>query len=996
MKRHEAAIRAIAAVALAWLLLSLAPLARAQASPKQVDIDIGEMPLTLALQEFSKQTGLQHLYLPTDKTEEEIVVGPVRGHFTASEILTKLLPAGFTFSWSNDRTVAVLSPPENVPPGGVNPERAAKDEQHSELSKEQQLSMASGGGKSGSARGPYAFDWKVLVEASRIFDDLDLDVSKTVLDRGDIESLGASTVTDLLKYVTQQTHTMSESYLGDGTQFADLRGLGFDTTLVLINGRRTVATASSLTVNAFDLNSIPLGAVERVEIVSDSMSAIYGADAIGGVLNIVLREDIPEPRLDIDYGAAAGGAVERHATFSASGRSSRARGSIVLDYFDRGPLLGRERDRWNNQDFRRYGSIDWRSPTASPGNVRSTTLENLPGLPSSFAGIPAVGAGMELTPADFLATAGQENLESLFRYLSVLGEGTRGSLVAQGEYRLGSDTSAFGDLLYIDRENSNEFEPAALVGARVPATNPHNPFGTDVLVDVLLTDLGPRTSLRHGDMIRAVGGARGQIGEWAWEAALHKSRNDDITVSANRVDPLRVTSALSATDADHALNLFGGSGANSPELLRSLLAAPARSRFRTEMLQATGYLRGPLFALPAGRVDLIVGAERRKEHVQYDIKLGPALSGSHERFVTAAFGEVRLPVVNAAARIPAIHDLSVVLSGRFDGYSDVGDSFNPEYALVWRPIAALTLRTSLSQSFRPPPLFDLYMPLVELVAPIADPARNSEFAFPILRAGGNENLKPSNADSFTTGLQFAPSGASALRIAATYWRVRVDETIGIPFAERLLADETRFSDRIVRGEPSAEDIAAGIPGPLDLVDVTRLNYGSIHTSGIDFSASMALDTRAGRFMPELSATWVHDFTTSDLVEGADVSRVGVANLQGSVARWRAVAGLAWSRQGMSISAKARYVPSYDDVDTLRHRTGRSVDCQMLVDAQIAFDLSEVVSEESMWRGFAVRAGVFNLLDAAPPFAEAGLFYGYDPSQGDLRQRFGYVKLSKKF
>jgi iron complex outermembrane receptor protein len=990
------AARALLAGMFACISLCWAALTLAQETARQYDIDIGELSLARALQTFSRQTDLQYLYFPTDEEEEQRLVGPIKGRFTTSEVLAKLLPAGFTFEWINARTISIVSPPVNAPPGGVKEAVAGKDQQRLELTKEQQLSMANGGGESGSARGPYAFDWKVLVEASRIFDDLDLDVPRTVLDRGDIDALGVSTVTDLLRYVTQQPHTMSESYLGDGTQFADLRGLGFDTTLVLINGRRTVATASSLTVNAFDLNSIPLGAVERVEIVSDSMSAIHGADAIGGVLNIVLREDIPEPRLDIDYGAAAGGAVERHATFSISGRSSRARGSIVLDYFGRSPLLGRERDRWNNQDFRRFGSIDWRSPIASPGNVRSTTLENLPGLPSSFAGMPAVSAGMQLTPADFLPTAGQENVESLFRYVSVLAERTGRALVAQGEYGLGSNLSAFGEFLYVDREDSQELEPSALVGALVPATNPHNPFGTDVLVDVLLTELGPRTFSRRGDMIRAVGGARGQLEEWAWETSIHKTRDDDVTVRANDVDPLRVAGALTATDTDESLNPFGGGAANGPGLLESLLASPARSHFRTEMLQATAYLRGPLFTLPAGQVELLVGGERRKEDVQYDITLGPALSGSHQRFVTAAFGEVRLPIVNAAARIPAIHDLSVVLSGRFDGYSDVGDSFNPEYALAWRPIAALTVRTSLSQSFRPPPLFDLYMPLVEVVAPIADPARNGEFAFSVLRVGGNEDLKPANADSFTTGLQFAPSGASGLRIAATYWRIRVNETIGIPLAEGLLADESRFADRIVRGEPSAADIAAGIPGPLELVDIRRLNYGSIHTSGIDFSASMVLDMRVGRFIPELSATWVHDFTTSDLVDGPDVSRVGVANLQGSVARWRAVAGLAWSREAISISAKARYVPSYDDVDTLGRRTGRSVDAQTLVDAQIAVDLSDVVGEDSMWRGFEIRAGVSNLLDEEPPFAEAGWFTGYDPSQGDLRQRFGYVKLTKRF
>lgn len=1000
MNRHAtgSAPRVFLAMAVGCVSLCWAGIALTQSSDAPHDINIAVQPLAQALLQFSQQTDLNHLYSPTDDEEENATAHAVKGRYTADQALTALLPDGFRFVWTDSRTVVILPPQANSPPGGVNEAAvAAKDQQRSELSKEQQLSMANGGGKNGSARGPYDFNWKALVEGSKIpVDTLDLDVPTTVMDRKRIQALGASTVPDLFRYLPQQTHTMSESFLGDGTQFADLRGLGLDTTLVLINGHRTPATASSLTFNAFDLNTIPLGAVERIEVVSDSTSAMHGADAIGGVVNIQLRDNIPEPTLDIDYGAAVGGAVERHAAFGASGESGRARGSVVLDYFDRGPLLGRERDRWNNQDFRRFGSLDWRSPAASPGNVHSTTMENLPGLPSSFAAIPVVSAGMELTSADFLPTAGQQNLESLFRYDSVVSEASRRAVVAEGEYRLGSHVNAFGDFLYVDRENSSESEPSALIDALVPATNPHNPFGTDVLVDALLTELGPQTFSRRGDFIRAVSGARGQIGEWAWEASLHKSRSDDVTVRANSVDPLRAASALAATDADEALNLFGDSAANSPELLESLLAPPARSRFRTEMMQTTAFARGPLFTLPAGRVDFLVGGERREEEVRYDITLGPHLSGSHQRFVTAAFGEVKLPIVSAAARIPAVHKLTLVLSGRFDGYSDIGDSFNPEYAVVWQPVPALIVRTSLSESFRPPPLFDLYLPPLDLPVPTVDPARNNELAFPTWRVGGNAELKPSSASSFTAGLEFAPIGASGLRVAASYWRIRMDESIGIPAGERLLADESRFPERVVRGEPSAADIAAGLPGSLKLIDVTRSNFGSLSTSGVDLSATIGFDTWLGRFTPQLSATWVHDFTTTDLVEGADVDRVGVANVQGSIARWRAVAGLAWSRQGTSVVANARYVPSYDDVDALGHRTARSVQDQMLIDAQIAFDLSEMGDEESMWRGFELRAGGINLLNEEPPFAEAGLLTGYDPSQGDLRQRFWYLKLSKRF
>jgi iron complex outermembrane recepter protein len=999
MNRHAkgAGVRKVLAGFFFCISLCVATLSLAQSRMRQYEVDIPVRPLTQALQQFSAQTQLQHGYLPTDEAEERILVGPVQGYYTADEILTKLLPAGFTFEWIDTRTVSIVPPPTRSPPGGVDQEVTATDHQRAAVLLEQQLSMAFGDGRGGSARSPYHWDDRIVVEASRILDSgLDLDVPTRVIDREQIQASGASTIVDLLKQVTQQPFILSEPHLGDGTQFADLRGLGFDTTLVLINGRRTIATASSLSFNAFDLNSIPLAVVERIEIISDSTSAIHGADAIGGVFNIVLRDDVPEPTLDIDYGAAAGGAVERHAALSASGSGKRARGSVVFDYFDRGPLLGRERDRWANQDFTRFGGMDWRSPTASPGNVSSISFANLPGLSSSFAAIPAFGVGTSLTPTDFLPMAEQRNLESLYQYNSVLYEGTRKGAMAQGEYHLTPGVSAFGELLYVDRDNTREVEPPALTGVIVPATNPYNPFSEDVRVDTLIKDLGPRLSTRSAEMFRVVAGGRGRVRDWDWEVSLHKSQDDDTTVRTKELDPARVAAALAATDTDHALNVFGASGANSPQLLASLLAEPARSRFLTEATQAIAYAGGPLFSVPAGRVTAIVGGEWRDDHVQYDIAAPADLAGSHDRSVAAAFAEVRVPFVGPAAKVPAMHELSLIVSGRVDRYSDVGDSFNPQYALIWQPVSALTLRSSFADSFRPPSLFDLYMPLVQVPVPTADPARNGEFAFPIWAAGGNRDLQPSNANSFTTSVLFAPAGRTDLRIAANYWRIRIDDTVGVPSASRLLAAEDRFPGRIIRGEPSAADLAAGLPGPLQMIDVTRLNSGTIRTSGTDYSASFVLDTRVGRFVPSLSATWVHDFVTSDLIDGPGITRVGVANLQGSIARWKAAAGMAWSRRGIGVSSTVRYVPSYDDVDIFGHRNGREVHSQSVVDVQLSLDLGEMASQDSHWSGFEIRAGCINLFDEEPPFAEVGLLGGYDTSQGDLRQRFAYLKLAKKF
>ena len=277
-----------------------------------------------------------------------------------------------------------------------------------------------------------------------------------------------------------------------------------------------------------------------------------------------------------------------------------------------------------------------------------------------------------------------------------------------------------------------------------------------------------------------------------------------------------------------------------------------------------------------------------------------------------------------------------------------------------------------------------------------DTARNSEIAFPVFRAGGNPELKPSNADSLSVGLRFEPKGPSRLRLAANYWRIAMDETIVIPSGLHMLATEDLFPERVIRAAPSPSDLAAGIPGPLQAIDITRLNNGAIRTSGVDVSASMEIDTRAGRFKPELSGTWVHDFTTSNLAEGPNVDRVGVLHPLGTIPRWRAVATLSWNRAGIGFTGAAQYVPSYDDVDLLGSRNGRNVDSQTIVDIQLSLDLGYIAGERSLWKGFEVRAGAFNLFNAQAPFAEGGGPVGYDATQSDLRGRFAYLKLAKRF
>lgn len=994
-----AVTRTILAALVACMSLAVGAVTHAQTNAREYAFDIPQMAITPALREFSRRTGLQVGYFPDTPEEEKQLVGPLKGRYTVDAALTELLtPVGLSFEWVNTRTVTIVGPWTTPPAGaGVGEEIVAGDKARANTDEWDRIIRA-GGGRSGSARGPWMEE--VTVTGSRLEAPYGLEAPVVVHDSEDIERSGASSVADLLKRVTQIPFTRPQWFRADGAQFAELRGLGPNMAVVLIDGRRVVTTASALQVDAFDLNDIPLPAVDRIEVLSDSASAVYGADAVGGVLNVLLKRNISEPQFEYSYGGADGGANENRASLSLGGVVGRMRGSIVLDYFSREPLFGAARERWRDQDYRRFGSIDWRSPIASPGNIMSALPGNLPGLPSPIAAVPEGISGRDLTPGDFLQTAGQTNLSSSLRSWSIVSEADRRGIVAQGEIDFGPHLTAFADVLVAESSKLAQSDYAALTGALVVGTQAHNPFDAPVIVNVLLTGLPPTTITTDSKLRRAVAGLGGQLDRWTWDVSFVGSDDDSVSMVHNELDQARVTAALESPDPMQALNVFEDGAGESSELLTSLLAKPQSSRQVSRARQALGYLRGPLFAIGDQPVSAVLGVEWREEHVSYDVEGRfdvPALLGSHNRTVSAAFGEMRVPFVSPSMRVKGIHDLALSLAARFDDYTTVGGTFNPQYSLMWRPVPDVSVRASYSTSFRPPSLFELFAPQIVLTAPIPDPRRNNAPALARIIAGGNPALEPTHADSVTTGIVWNPMTWPDLRMRASYWRIAMSDRISLFGALQMLANETQFADRIVRAGPSAEDIAVGRPGPLTAVDVRRINSGSLKASGIDFSAEHVFRTSIGDFSPALSATWMRSFETADIPGGPIRNRIDIADSLGTIPRWRVVANVDWERNGVGLSATATYLPAYGDSSQIDGRpTGRTVASQTLIDAQAWMDLGRIVGNSGLWRGLELRAGVSNLFDDEPSFAENGGLHGIDLSHGDLRQRFGYVKISKTF
>jgi iron complex outermembrane receptor protein len=968
--------REILVGALVCLALLLAPAAGAQESNKdssrdsrnkEYSIDVAQQPLTRALEQLYHQTHVYYGYSPASDAEEQMLVGPVRGRFTIEEALRRLLrPTGLTFSWTNSKTISIERPPP--PPPKVRPPPQVKRPQ--DVQRERRVI---------SAEEPRPDKMEEVITSATLIQPFSAPAAPfLILDQDYIDSTGASTISDLLKYLTQQPYLRSEGSLSNGAQYVELRGLGPDTTMVLINGHRVSPSATSFTANAFDLNQVPLSAVERLEVQLDSVSVRHGADAIGGVINIVLRDDIAHPIVDVRYGSADGGGEQREIAFSAGHKREGVNAAVTLDYRDVGGLFGAQRDLWNNQDYRRFGSLDRRSTLSSPGNVTAVLPGNLPGLSAPFAAIPEHTAGPVTQLGEF--RAGDFNYESLFQYIPIVPEDTRASAVASAQVSITPDLVAAVELMAVDRRVRFQSTPSP-VAAIVPGTNPYNTFQQPVLVSSLLADTDPVQVTFDSLLIRGAASLRGRANTWDWEVSLLRSEEDAESRIVNVIDPLRLAQVLADPDPTRTVNLLGPGPAATPGVLASLYLPPDIDHYAVDATQLTGFASGRLFALPAGDMSAVIGTEWRKEAVQFD-----SLLGSFEREVAAGFAELHLPVFGQAMQLPALRELSLTLGGRFDSYSDFGHIFNPQYGLVWKPLREVVVRATYGRSFRPPSLYDLYLPAVPREQAIPDPRRGGAPANVAVTGGGNRELEATRGESFTAGIEFRPEAIELLRLSATYWRVRMDERVAAFPLAFALAHESQLGDRVLRAQPTPEDLAAGRPGVLLALDLSRLNFGRLITSGIDFGAGYEFDSSAGHFNVDVKATWVDEYEALDLPGMPAMDRVNIANSLGTIAKWRAIGTFDWQRGSLGATTHIRYVPAYDD--TLGDvRNGRTLPSQVFLDFQLALDL---------WRGLELAVGASNALDERPHFAEVNGIQGYDNSQGDLKGRFWYLRLGKTF
>ncbi len=729
---------------------------------------------------------------------------------------------------------------------------------------------------------------QIEVTAASTTPDRSSDAPKTIISAAEIARSGAASLDDLLEQIPalgSQGVNGNQNAGGYGEAFADLRNLNFDRTLVLIDGRRMVSSGIR-TDEAVDLNSIPLALVDHIEILRDGSQPLYGADAVAGVVNVVLKKSVEGVKLE-GYGGIAGAGDDATSSFTLTGghATDRLHYAFSLGVFDKRPVPQADRS--------------WAAGPITEAVYQGSSVKTLTGGAATPGG-QAIGSGI-----DELALGGgrfRPFNPNTDQYDFAGTQYLQGSLDrATGSFNVDLDVSdsvtGFLQTLGTLRRATNTAPPATLGlsgtaknpdGFVIPADNPFNPFGEPIDLARSVTEAGPLATTTTGDVFRAVAGLQGRWNEAGWSVSLDHGESRNAYATANEINLTKALQSVTSGMVD-----WFGPDSLPPQILRGLTYTDrARSLYDETVLQAD--FHAPLFGLPGGQARVQAGLEARWESGSTSVdpvtlagdQAGPDAAPTKGGYATReAYLDLTLPLL---ADRPWVKMLSASLSARETSTDRYGDYPSFRATLSYAPNDTLRLRGGFGMSHRPPAISEAFGGVTADFLPVTDPcdavgglranpvvARNcgrlglgANFAqtSPLIDvpSGGNASLHPEVSTNQTFGAVFTPPAWPEASLALDWWRYRIANAIDslADTDPNLIPDACFQSVNLsspfcglitrVQGGPEA--------GQISEILARDENVGVIRTSGIDLDlqASRALGT-LGKLHLDGQATWLLDY-----------------------------------------------------------------------------------------------------------------------------------------
>ncbi|TWG92178.1 iron complex outermembrane receptor protein [Luteimonas sp. J16] len=764
----------------------------------------------------------------------------------------------------------------------------------------------------------------VQVTGSRIRRaDLETQVPVQILTREDIDRSGFTSVADLVQNLTASGAALNTRFnssgnfgfppdgggVGAGAATVDLRHLGAKRVLVLVDGIRWVNESSASGVgSAVDLNTIPLAIIERIEVLEDGASSIYGSDAIAGVVNIITRKEVDGPSVQLHYGdySDLAGGETWGADLGWGGSSDRARWFVGASYFKQKEISSLE-----------YGPASEPVPGTGLSNGSSATPQGRfvfqdpnTGIvyditPDAGATAPTYAGGLPGCPtdrADDFHCFGTADRFNFAPYNLLLTPSERKSVFGQVQFDFSPTFGAYARVLYNERESANQAAPEPIfLGTDagvynewaetrlvISAANPYNPFGFDLttvgpdanlfLLGRRPVEGGPRRYVQEVETWYAAFGLNGlfDVGgrQWSWDVNLVRSESDAGQTNTGSYNVRRINEALGDPAACAAiagcvpLDLFGGPGTITPEML-AFIQPVVHDRSSNELSVASANLTGDLFDGWAGTVAFAAGLEYRKYEGEY--QPDPiTVAGEYNGVPSGATrGKYDVREAYAELLVPLARDgwlgksLDLSLAGRWSDYSNFGGTSTGKLGLRWQVADELLLRGSFAEGFRAPSIGELYGTLSRFDATLVDPCNNEASTTPQCVAdgvppgyeqtnpqisvvtSGNIDLQPETSRSLMLGAVWSPSFADDAA-----WSDALD--LGLTFYRHTIdgaiqaLDAQTILDRCVgtRDPVSCGFYERNERGQIVRFDNILGNVGTIRTDGWDFSADWRLPERA--------------------------------------------------------------------------------------------------------------------------------------------------------
>lgn len=855
---------------------------------------------------------------------------------------------------------------------------------------------------------------EIVVTGSRIRGVAPVGASVNSVGRASIESSGAVNTAQILQEVPQIFNLgVSENSRGQSGGSGNitygsginLRGIGPFATLTLVNGHRVVGQGTQ--GSTVDPSIIPSLALERIEVVADGASAIYGSDAVAGVVNLIMRREKGAEGM-IRFGVGDG-YKERQVGALWGTKWKGGQTTLTVEHTYRSALSGRDREFFKG-DLRAEGGGDFRGTQCSPGNIVIAGV--------NYA-IPA--GGVTAANANQLV-AGTANRCDNQKVQDLIPQQERNSLAFTLNQELTKNISLFADGFATRREY--RFRPAALASnLTVPATNPFYvrpagaPAGTSETVAYsFINDLPVNTANGKAESWELTTGADFTLpAGWKASALLTYGNNDDLSETFGGLNNAAITAALASRDRNTALNVFG-SGPNNPATLAAISNSIALSPGDTRFINLAAKADGPLFDLPGGKVRAAFGYERQDIRTIGGQTTGPATAPIFgevklERTVDSLFGEVFVPIVGAGNAMAGIKRLDLVAAARADRYSDVGNTDNPKLGLSWVPVDGLTLRGSYGTSFRAPGLTQIRGFTNGgrgglFVQNYSDPTNGGALRVGVALSAANLDLKPETSKTKTLGFDWQPGFAPSTKLSMTWFDIVYDDQIvGYLSDLTVLNREASFAGTgVIQRNPSPELVAqllaqypiSGVPPATWtlFVDGRNKNLAKSISRGVDFQVQSRASAEAwGDFVFGLNGTV---FSKYDVAVTKTSPLTSQLNTIFNPIKYRARASTLWTLGNLSSALYVNYTGAYDNnLATPLQRVGSNT----TVDIRVAYSL-EGLSSADLLKDATIALGVTNLFDKSPPFVNIAQSNngggGFDPTLANPVGRVVSLSLNKKF